>query len=186
ARRNLAAFAGVDAIVTNAAGCGSGMREYGLLFAGAPEEAAAKALSERVVDVSVFLEQLGLREAPPALGSPVRVAYHDACHLAHAQGVRSPPRKLLSAVGGVQLVEPKEWELCCGSAGTYNVERPDTAAELGERKARNLLATDAQLIATGNIGCLTQVQTHLGALGHDIPVLHTVQVLDRAYARTLT
>ena len=102
-----------------------------------------------------------------------------------AQGVRSQPRQLLRAIPGIELVEPKEWELCCGSAGTYNIERPDTAAQLGERKARNLLATGAQLIATGNVGCMTQVETHLAALGHDIPVLHTLQVLDRAYAGTL-
>jgi len=103
--------------------------------------------------------------------------------LAHAQGVRRAPRELLAAVDGLELVEPAEWELCCGSAGTYNVEKPETAARLGERKARNLLDTGAELIATGNIGCLTQVQTHLRGLGHDIPVLHTVQVLDRAHAR---
>jgi len=186
ARRNLEAFAGVDAIITNAAGCGSGMKEYGLLFKGAPEQDAARGFADRVVDVSVFLEELGLREAPPALGRPLPVAYHDACHLAHAQGVRSPPRALLQAVGGIELVEPKEWELCCGSAGTYNVERPDTAATLGERKARNLLDTGARLIATANIGCMTQVQTHLAKLGHDIPVMHTLQVLDRAYEGTLT
>ena len=96
--------------------------------------------------------------------------------------MRDAPRALLRAIGGVTLVEPAEWELCCGSAGTYNVEKPDTAAELGERKARNLLATGAELVATGNIGCLTQVQTHLRALGHELPVLHTVQLLDRAYA----
>ena len=185
ARRNLEAFAGVDAIVTNAAGCGSGMKEYGLLFKGEPEHAAAQAFADRVVDVSVFLEALGLREAPPALSRALPVAYHDACHLAHAQGVRSPPRALLAAIAGVALVEPAEWELCCGSAGTYNVERPDTAAELGARKAANLLATGAQLIATGNIGCMTQVTTHLDALGHPLPVLHTLQVLDRAYDGTL-
>jgi len=185
ARRNLEAFAGVDAVVTNAAGCGSGMKEYGLLFKGEPEHDAARAFADRVVDVTVFLEALGLRDAPGVLERPVAVAYHDACHLAHAQGVRSPPRALLQAVPGLELVEPAEWELCCGSAGTYNIERPDTAAQLGERKARNLLATGAQLIATGNVGCMTQVETHLAALGHDIPVLHTLQVLDRAYAGTL-
>jgi len=182
ARRNLEAFAGVDAIVTTAAGCGSGMREYGLLFAGEPEQEAAEAFAARVVDVSVFLAGLGLSEPPPALAAPVAVAYQDACHLAHAQGVRRQPRDLLAAIDGVTLVEPREWELCCGSAGTYNVERPDTAAELGARKARNLAATGAQLVATGNIGCITQVQTHLWALGHELPVLHTLQVLDRAYA----
>ncbi len=185
ARRNLAAFpSDVDAIVTNAAGCGSGMREYGLLLKGEPEHEAAERFGDRVVDVTVFLQALG--PAPgmrPSMARPTKVAYHDACHLAHAQGVRRAPRELLAAVDGLELVEPAEWELCCGSAGTYNVEKPETAARLGERKARNLLDTGAELIATGNIGCLTQVQTHLRGLGHDIPVLHTVQVLDRAHAR---
>jgi glycolate oxidase iron-sulfur subunit len=185
ARRNLKALAGADAIVTNAAGCGSGMREYGLLFKGEPEEAQAAALAARVLDVSVFLADLGLREAPADPGAPIVAAYQDACHLAHAQGVTRPPRRLLESVPGLQLVTVPEWELCCGSAGTYNVERPDIAAQLGERKARNLASTGAQLVATGNIGCLTQVQTHLRALGHDLPVLHTMQVLDRAYSQTL-
>jgi glycolate oxidase iron-sulfur subunit len=186
ARRNLAAFPeDVDAVITNAAGCGSGMREYGLLLAGEPEQATARALAERTVDVAVFLAELGLREAPPALDAPVEVAYHDACHLAHAQGVRAQPRELLRAIDGLELVEPAEWELCCGSAGTYNIENPATAASLGERKARNLAATGAELVATGNIGCMTQVQTHLRALGRDLPVLHTLQVLDRAYTQSL-
>ena len=184
ARRNLAAFpADVDAVVTNAAGCGSGMREYGLLLKGTPEQEAAERFADRVVDVSTFLDGLGLAVTPPALPEPTKVAYHDACHLAHAQGVRRAPRALLETVENLTLVEPEEWELCCGSAGTYNVEKPDTAAELGERKARNLLATGAQLIATGNIGCITQIQTHLRALGHELDVVHTLQVLDRAYAR---
>jgi glycolate oxidase iron-sulfur subunit len=186
ARRNLAAFPDdVDAVITTAAGCGSGMREYGLAFAGEPEEAAARALAERTVDVAVFLAEIGLREAPPALDAPLRIAYHDACHLAHAQGVRVQPRELLAAIDGVELAEPADWELCCGSAGTYNIEKPATAASLGERKARNLAATGAELVATGNIGCMTQVQTHLRALGRDIPVLHTLQVLDRAYMKSL-
>jgi glycolate oxidase iron-sulfur subunit len=115
----------------------------------------------------------------------MRVAYHDACHLAHAQQVRAQPRDLLRAIPELELLEPAEWELCCGSAGIYNVERPEVAAELGERKARNLLATGAELIASGNIGCLTQLQSQLAKLGHPIPALHTVQVLDRAYSRTL-
>jgi glycolate oxidase iron-sulfur subunit len=186
ARRNLDAFPeDVDAVITNAAGCGSGMREYGLVFAGEPEEARARALAERTVDVSVFLAQLGLRETPPALDAPLKVVYHDSCHLAHAQGVRAQPRDLLRAIDGVELVEAAEWELCCGSAGTYNVERPETAAALGERKARNLAATGAGLVAMGNIGCMTQVQTHLRALGHELDVLHTLEVLDRAYTRSL-
>ncbi len=188
ARRNLDVLGDgldVDAVITNAAGCGSGMHEYGLLFAGEPEQAAAEAFAARVSDVSVFLTELGWAGPQPALTAPLRVAYHDACHLAHAQGVRSAPRRLIESIAGVELVEPAEWELCCGSAGTYNIERPDIAAELGERKARNLLATGATLIATGNIGCMTQVSLHLRELGHEIPVLHTVQLMDRAYQDNL-
>ncbi|MBA2513716.1 MAG: 4Fe-4S dicluster domain-containing protein [Solirubrobacterales bacterium] len=185
ALRNLAWFPDdVDAIVTNAAGCGSGMKEYGLLLKGTPHQEEAERFAERVVDVSVYLDGVGLSEGAgaPRLPAPTKVAYHDACHLAHAQGVRSAPRALLESIVNLELVEPDEWEICCGSAGTYNVEKPGTAAELGKRKAENLLATGADLIATGNIGCMTQVQNHLSALGHQLEVLHTVQLLDRAYA----
>jgi glycolate oxidase iron-sulfur subunit len=186
ARGNLKAFPDdVDAIITTAAGCGSGLKEYGSLFAGAPEQEAAQALAGRVADVTAFLARLGLREPPPPLTAPLTIAYHDACHLAHAQGVRAAPRALLEAIGGVVLAEPAEWELCCGSAGTYNVEKPETASALGARKATNLLATGAALVASGNIGCLTQIATHLRAQDRALPVLHTLQVLDRAYARTL-
>jgi glycolate oxidase iron-sulfur subunit len=186
ARRNIAAFpTDVDAVITTAAGCGSGMREYGALFLGEPEQETAERLAGRTRDVAEFLAELGLVEAPPALASPRRVAYHDACHLAHAQKVTAAPRRLLAQVEGLELLAPAEAELCCGSAGIYNVERPEVAAELGERKARNLLATGAELIASGNIGCLTQIQNQLTRLGHPIPAVHTVQVLDRAYSRTL-
>jgi glycolate oxidase iron-sulfur subunit len=181
ARRNLGAFPeDVDAVIANAAGCGSGMREYGLLFAGEPEEEAARAFAARVLDVSAFLDDLGLRE-PPA-GARLRVAYHDACHLAHAQRVREAPLRLLRAAGH-EVVTPEGWELCCGSAGTYNVERPAIAGELGRRKAESLLATGADVVAAGNIGCLTQIGLHLRALGRELPVMHTVQVLDQAYLR---
>ncbi|MGH7996382.1 MAG: heterodisulfide reductase-related iron-sulfur binding cluster [Opitutaceae bacterium] len=181
ARRNLAAFPrDVDAIVTNAAGCGSGLREYGLLFRGTAMEAEAQAFAGRVCDVSVFLDRLGLI-APTAPPAAIRVAYHDACHLAHAQGVRQAPRRLLSAISGLQLVEPAEWELCCGSAGSYNLEHPETAAILGRRKAANLIASGAEAVATGNIGCLTQIQWHLQALGARIPVRHTLEFLADAY-----
>jgi glycolate oxidase iron-sulfur subunit len=182
ARRNLEAFAGADAVITTAAGCGSGMREYGQLFAGTPEEDAAAALATRTVDVAQFLADLGLRNAPPPV-QPTVVAYQDACHLSHAQGVARQPRDLLAAVHGITLVEPLEPELCCGSAGTYNIERPEIARRLGERKARELIATGASVIASGNIGCITQLQSHLRAQGREIPVLHTVEILDRAYDR---
>ncbi|HVO53307.1 MAG TPA: glycolate oxidase subunit GlcF [Solirubrobacterales bacterium] len=186
ARRNLAAFpADLDAVITTAAGCGSGMREYGHLFLGEPEQEAAERLAGRTRDVAEFLAELGLAEPPPALATPRRVAYHDACHLAHAQKVTAAPRRLLGAIEGLELLQPAEAELCCGSAGIYNVERPEVASQLGERKARNLLATGAELIASGNIGCLAQLQKQLSGLGQPIPALHTVQVLDRAYSRTL-
>jgi glycolate oxidase iron-sulfur subunit len=176
ARRNLAAFpADVDVVIATAAGCGSGMREYGLLFAGEHDEDRAHELAARVLDVSAFLDELGLVE-PRAPERPLRVAYHDACHLAHAQRVREAPQRLLR-VAGHEVVVPDEWELCCGSAGTYNVEQPETAAELGRRKAANLAATGADVVAAGNIGCLTQIRLHL-----ELPVRHTIQILDRAYA----
>jgi glycolate oxidase iron-sulfur subunit len=185
ARRNLDAFpADVDAIVTNAAGCGSGLKEYGLLFQGEPEQGEAHEMAEKAIDISSLLDQIGLIDVP-ALKSPLTIAYHDACHLAHAQKVRDAPRAVLSAIPGVTLLTPQDWELCCGSAGTYNIERPDIANELGHRKARNLIATGAELVAAGNIGCLTQIVTHLKALDNPIEVMHTIEILDRAYARTL-
>ncbi|HEY4281002.1 MAG TPA: heterodisulfide reductase-related iron-sulfur binding cluster [Conexibacter sp.] len=186
ARRNILAFPDdVDAVITTAAGCGSGMREYGLLLAGEPDEQAGRELAARVKDVSLFLAELGLVQQPPPLATPRTIAYQDACHLAHAQRVRAQPRALLSAIEGVTLAEPAEWELCCGSAGTYNIERPEIAARLGERKARNLLETAPDAIASGNIGCMSQLQHQLRQLGRELPVLHTMQVLDRAYAQRL-
>jgi glycolate oxidase iron-sulfur subunit len=185
ARRNLSAFPDdVDAIVTNAAGCGSGMHEYELLFRGQPEHERAAALAAKVTDVSTLLHELGIVDLPP-LANELTIAYHDACHLAHAQKVRDPPRQLLAAIPGVTVVTPAEWELCCGSAGTYNIERPEIANQVGERKARNLISTGAQLIAAGNIGCLTQIVTQLRKLNHELPVMHTIEVLDSAYAGTL-
>jgi glycolate oxidase iron-sulfur subunit len=181
ARRNLAAFpADVDAIVTNAAGCGSGMHEYPLLFAGERDLPHAEAFSRCVRDISVFLAELGLTP-PDGLPEPITVAYHDACHLAHAQGVTAEPRRLLAAIPNLRLVEIPEAELCCGSAGTYNLEQPELAAQIGERKARNILSTGAQAIVTGNIGCMTQIRTHLAALGKPLPVWHTIEMLDAAY-----
>jgi glycolate oxidase iron-sulfur subunit len=182
ARRNLRAFPkDVDAIVTNAAGCGSGMHEYGLWLKGEPEEAEAKAFAHRCVDVSAFLDQLGFLPPPP-LREPMKIAYHDACHLAHAQKVREQPRNLLRQVGNLQLLEVQDAEICCGSAGTYNIEQPDIAARLGRRKAESVLSTGAQGVATGNIGCMTQLRTHLDSLGKPIPVYHTMELLDRAYS----
>jgi glycolate oxidase iron-sulfur subunit len=182
ARKNLRAFpTHVDAVITNAAGCGSGMHEYGLLFAGMPEEEEARRLAERTVDVSVFLAQLGL-VPPPPLTRPLKVAYHDACHLAHAQGVTAPPRQLLAAIPNLSLLEIPEGELCCGSAGTYNIEQPEIAARLGRRKAANILETGADAVAAGNIGCLVQIRSYLSRDGGPLPLYHTLQLLDMAYS----
>lgn len=181
ARHNLQVFPDdVDAILTNAAGCGSGIHEYPLWLRGEPEQAVAEAFVQRVQDVSAFLAELGPC-ATVALEKPTRVAMHDACHLAHAQGVRQQPRELLAAVGNLELVEIPESDICCGSAGTYNIEQPQTAAELGQKKATAIGSTDTQVVATGNIGCMTQINTHLNHLNHHIPVMHTMQILDRAY-----
>jgi glycolate oxidase iron-sulfur subunit len=165
ARRNLDAFpADVDAILTNAAGCGSAMHEYHLILRGTPDEARADSFRKRVTDVSSFLNRLGLRAAPTDSGRKRRIAYHDACHLANAQDVRDEPRELLRAIPGVTLFEIADAHLCCGSAGTYNIDQPEIAASLGLQKARSVIATGADVVATGNIGCQVQLQTNLQVL----------------------
>ena len=170
----------VDAVITNAAGCGSGMKEYGLLFKGTPLEAQARALAQKTMDISEFLDNLGLIEPKP-LPQAMRVAYHDACHLAHAQGVVGAPRRLLKAIPNLTLLEIPEGEICCGSAGTYNIEQPDTANALGERKVRNVLKTQADAVATGNIGCLVQLKSSLKKQDVFTPVMHTVELLAQCY-----
>jgi len=179
ARRNFDAFNldDVDAVVTNAAGCGSGMHEYPLLFAGEEEEQAAREFADKVQDVTVFLDALGI-EPPSGLPEPLTVAYHDACHLAHAQGVTDAPRRLLAAVQNLTLVPIPEGEICCGSAGSYNIDQPEIAAELGQRKAEAILGTGARAVVTGNIGCMTQIDNHLQRLGKPLPIFHTVELLN--------
>jgi glycolate oxidase iron-sulfur subunit len=111
----------------------------------------------------------------------MRIAYHDACHLANAQGVRSEPRHLLRMIPGVELCEISDAHLCCGSAGTYNIDQPEIAASLGKQKASNVVATGAEIVATGNIGCMTQLSNHLTKQASEIQVRHTMQVLRDAY-----
>lgn len=181
ARQNLRAFPGdVDAILTNAAGCGSGMHEYPLLFLGRPEEGQAEAFAAKVKDITTFLDELGLRP-PPAEQPPRTAAYHDACHLLHAQGIGAAPRRLLQAIPNLTLHTLNDGGLCCGSAGTYNIEQPEIAAELGRRKAAHILATGADTVVSGNIGCLTQIQTHLHREGKPLRVMHTVELLAQTY-----
>jgi glycolate oxidase iron-sulfur subunit len=165
----------VDHVVVNAAGCGSAMKEYGELLG----TERARRFSERVRDVT---ELLGAIE-PRAPRGPLamRVAYHDACHLAHAQGIRREPRELLAAIPGLELLEVDvERELCCGSAGIYNLVQPEAAAELGERKARHLLDTGAEAIAAANPGCAAQLDLHLRRLGRPLPLYHPIELLARS------
>ena len=177
ARETIAAYEHYDYVVVNVAGCGSAMKDYAHLLADDPEWAArAKAFSAKVRDVHELLAE----HEPRAERHPLEltVAYHDACHLAHAQGVRQPPRDALRSIPGLELVEPAEWELCCGSAGIYNVMEPEAAEKLGARKAQNLLATGAQVIAAANPGCTMQIAAHLD--GRRIPVIHPIELLDRS------
>lgn len=184
--RNLKAFGDgrFDAVVTNAAGCGSGLHEYHLILKGTPYEAEAERFRHGVMDVTTFLAKL-LKEgglAPfPDRGRKQTIAYHDACHLSNAQGVTSQPRQLLGMIPGVTVAEIPDAHLCCGSAGTYNIDQPGLAASLGEQKARHIAATGANLVATGNIGCLTQIKFHLQRMGHPLPLRHTIQILRDAW-----
>jgi glycolate oxidase iron-sulfur subunit len=184
ARRTVAAFeaAGVERIVTTAAGCGAMMREYGHLMADDAMHAASAAnVARRVADVSEVLLAAGdrLRLGP----LPMRATYHDACHLAHGQGVRAAPRALLERIPGFELVPLAESEICCGSAGSYNLTEPEMADRLLARKTGHLLATQASLVVTGNPGCMLQMAAGLRARGSSIPVRHTVEVLAEAQAR---
>jgi len=174
-RETVAALSGFDHVVVNAAGCGSAMKQYGELL----ETHQARAFASRVVDVCELLASV----EPRAPRGPVqlRVVYHDACHLAHAQQIRSQPRDLLAAIPELELLEvAEERELCCGSAGIYNLTQPDAAAELGVRKARHLLATGAEAIAAGNPGCAAQLDLHLRELGHPLPIHHPVELVWRS------
>ncbi len=169
------AAAGVDHVVVNAAGCGSAMKEYGDLL-GTDQ---ARGFSATVTDISELLASVEPRAARGPV--PMRVVYHDACHLAHAQGIRAQPRDLLRQIPGLELLEPgAEAQICCGSAGIYNLVQPGTAAELGARKARILLATGAEAIAAGNPGCAAQLDLHLRELGRSLPIHHPVELLWRS------
>lgn len=181
ARRLIDAFAGasVDAIVTNAAGCGSVMKDYAHLLRDDPYyRERAQRFSERCRDVSEVLAELEPRAARHPLA--VRAAYHDACHLQHAQNVRAEPRRALRSIPELEVVEIADAALCCGSAGIFNLIEPQAAQELGDRKVQNCLATDPDVIVSGNPGCLLQLRSGLARAGRPVPVLHTVELLDAA------
>ncbi len=190
ARRTIATFeqAGVDAVVVNSAGCGSAMKEYGRLLGPADPERAdagwadagwaerAAEMSGKVRDLAEFLAEIGpvARRHP----LPVTAAYHDACHLAHAQRITRQPRELLRAIPELNLVEVPDAGTCCGSAGVYNLLQPAAASELGARKAESVLATGAPLLISANPGCSLQIASALAERGQHIAVAHTAQVLD--------
>jgi glycolate oxidase iron-sulfur subunit len=181
----------VDAIITNAAGCGSCMHEYPLLFRGSEFEELAIIFDRKVTDISVFLNEINL-EPIPTNPYPIKAAYHDACHLAHAQKITQEPRDLLLKVTNLTIMPIEEADICCGSAGSYNLEHPDIAQQLGQRKAKNILDTGADVVITGNIGCLVQLRAPLshpdGGVGGSrkaIPVLHTIEFIDQAYQEKL-
>jgi glycolate dehydrogenase iron-sulfur subunit len=180
ARRIIAVFerAGVERIAVNAAGCGSSMKEYGQLLADDPAWAdRARAFSARVRDVTEIVSELG---APRAPRHPlaIRVAYHDACHLAHAQGVRQPPRDLLRSIPGVEILPFAEQEICCGSAGIYNLVEPEAAHQLGDRKVAHIEAVRPDVIATANPGCTLQMTAAARRLGRVRPIWHPIEILD--------
>jgi glycolate oxidase iron-sulfur subunit len=180
ARQTIDVFerAGVERIAVNAAGCGSSMKEYGQLLADDPAWAErARAFSGRVRDVTEVISELGVPRAPRhALA--IRVAYHDACHLAHAQGVRQPPRDLLRSIPGLEILPFAEQEICCGSAGIYNLVEPGTARELGDRKVAHIEAVRPDVIATANPGCTLQMTAAARRLGQVRPICHPIEILD--------
>jgi glycolate oxidase iron-sulfur subunit len=186
ARRMIDLFerAGVDTIIVNAGGCGSSLKEYGHLLRDDPEYAErARRFAAKCEDITEFLARIEPQAIRHSL--PSRVAYHDSCHLQHAQRVRTQPRALLSQIPQLQLLEVPEASICCGSAGIYNLVQPTTADALGDRKAQLIAPLGADLVATGNPGCILQLRSALARSGREVPVLHTIQLLD-ASIRGLT
>jgi glycolate oxidase iron-sulfur subunit len=167
-RRMIADFeaAGADVVITNAGGCGSHLKQFAAQYKG------------KFKDIAEFLVELGPRAERHSLN--MRVAYHDSCHLQHAQKVRAQPRQLLAGIPGLKIEEIPESALCCGSAGIYNLVQPKTADELGDRKAGHIRALAPDAVATGNVGCILQLRAALERGGEKAPVLHTIQVLDRS------
>lgn len=163
--------AGLDAVVVNASGCGTTIKDYGHMFEGDPLAGDAATVAGLARDLTEVMAQLGLR---PAEAPPLRVAYHAACSLQHGQRIRAQPKALLKAAG-FEVVEPRDAHLCCGSAGTYNLLQPELSAELRRRKVETLAALEPQVVTAGNIGCLMQIESRAGA-----PAVHIAQLLDWA------
>jgi len=187
----------LDAVLVAASGCGHTLKHYGEILAAGPtgaSEPQAAAFARQVADIQEFLDRVGPSEAfraalqplrhddgsPATTERPLRLAYHDACHMLHGQGLRQQPRSLLSTIPHVRLVEATEAGVCCGSAGIYNLVQPEEAAELGRIKAADLSGTGADLAVSANIGCTLQIRSHMEGTPRPIPVLHPVQLLQRS------
>jgi glycolate oxidase iron-sulfur subunit len=175
ARANIAAWSaemareGLDAIVVNASGCGTTLKDYGFMFREEKEGEAAAKVSALTMDITEALEKFAY--APTREKPGVTVAYHSACSLQHGQKITTLPKQLLTRAG-FTVKEPAESHICCGSAGTYNILQPEIAGQLRARKLENIQRTRADVIAAGNIGCMTQLA------GDTLPVVHTVELLD--------
>ncbi len=179
---NIEAFksGGLDAVIVNAAGCGSALKGYGELLHDDPEHAEdAREFASKVKDVTEFLAGLPLTQ--PSGRTELTVTYQEPCHLAHAQRIRQQPRKILGAIPGVRVVELRESSLCCGSAGVYNLTQPDMADALLQRKVKNIMDTGADVVVTANPGCFMQIEAGLRAAGSDVRVMHIVDLLHDAY-----
>lgn len=187
ARRNVAALepGGFDAIVTDSAGCGAALRDYGHLLHDDADHARAASFEARVRDVSEVLATLGLPAPPAALagpgGGPLRVGYHDPCHLAHGQRVRNEPRRLLRALPGVELVDLPHSDWCCGSAGVYNLTHPDMANAQLRHKLDAIRAARPDVVVASNPGCLLHMERGAREAGLGVPLVHLVEVLGRAH-----
>ena len=177
---NVAAFQAtdLDAVIVNVAGCGSMLKDYGHHWQD-DRQPQREAFAGKVKDVNEFLDELGL--VPPRGELDVTAAYHDACHLAHAQQVRDQPRNLLKQIPGLKLVDLPESELCCGAAGTYNLTEPELAGRLSRRKLQNVLSTGANVLITANAGCSMQIACEARSQGHVLRVLHPMDLLDLSY-----
>jgi glycolate oxidase iron-sulfur subunit len=178
ASQNLQAFdwKSLDAVIVNAAGCGAMLKDYGHLLHGSPE---GQIFAGKVKDISEFLIQLG--PVKPINPLKLRAAYHDACHLCHAQQIRKPPRQLLEMIPGLELAPLAESELCCGAAGSYNLTQPEMAERLGERKAQHILETKAEALFAGNVGCLLQIARYLKQNAPQMWIAHPIDALWASY-----
>ncbi|MBD2176220.1 4Fe-4S dicluster domain-containing protein [Pseudanabaena sp. FACHB-1998] len=182
AKQTIDTFANLnlDAVLINASGCGHTLKEYGHILKDDPKYAEkAKAFSSKVKDVQEFLDNVGLTaKLSPLQDQPLAIAYQDACHMLHGQKISLEPRRLLRQIPNVQLRESVDAALCCGSAGIYNILQPEVGNELGEMKVNNLTDTGAEVIASANVGCITQIRKHLKLQNKNVLLMHPMELLD--------